>query len=363
MNINPNIFIYFDNQNIVLWDYLNHRQFHIDMAHLEKIIEYLTTQIDPDDSIQTNNLIQNDVISKEPYSKNKWSWDILARIFHTGTSNLSFDITPKNRKEWADVYLKSCKLTLSKPSPKLRFEEEDLSNPIHVPYPSQESIELHEAFTSRKTVREFEDRGLEKLKLGTILYYGLGYLREREASLDEHIPSDMRHRRSSPSGGGLNSIEGYLYIRNVDGIDPRIYYYNPLNHTLHKLGTTPPSLGDLMSGQHFIDNIAFGVFLTCRFDRMWWKYYHSRAYRVALMEAGHISQSLQLLATNEGLQTWISGAFSDDLVSKAIDLRNEFENPLLFVGAGYSQGNTFSKELDELLNNHQDKRNGLKEQY
>lgn len=106
-----------------------------------------------------------------------------------------------------------------------------------------------------------------------------------------------------------------------------------------------------MEGQHFIDDIPFGVFLTSRFDKMWWKYEHSRAYRVSILDIGHLSQTFQLVATASGLKTWLTAALTDSKIEKLLGLSNLSEQPMLFVGAGYSNGDVFSEELKTLLRN------------
>lgn len=113
--------------------------------------------------------------------------------------------------------------------------------------------------------------------------------------------------------------------------------------------TNRHALGDLLVGQHFASDLAFGIFLTSRFDKMWWKYPHSRAYRVSLLEIGHLSQTFQLAATGMGLRTWLSAAFKDSEVAHLLHLDNPNEQPILFVGAGQSNGDDLDIESRSLL--------------
>ena len=82
---------------------------------------------------------------------------------------------------------------------------------------------------------------------------------------------------------------------------------------------------------------------------MWWKYPHSQAYRVALLEVGHISQSLQLCATSLGLNTWLTAALSEQKIEKALYLPDLSEQVFLFFGAGNSNNQEIFSELEELL--------------
>ncbi len=110
-----------------------------------------------------------------------------------------------------------------------------------------------------------------------------------------------------------------------------------------------PALGHLLAGQHFINNLPLGLFITARFDKLWWKYEHSRAYRMAFVEAGHLSQTFQLVATALGLGTWLTGAFADRQVEALLKLEGSAEQPLFFVGCGASDGQAMCQEMRDLL--------------
>jgi SagB-type dehydrogenase family enzyme len=225
---------------------------------------------------------------------------------------------------------------------------------ISLPAPSlttSSETTLGQTLINRKTCRSFSDEAVSFSQMSTLLYLSLGYLKEREDDIDNSTPEGFGSRRSSPSGGGLNACDGYLYARNVSGLKPGIYYYHPELHALrpiHPLQDEP--LGLLLAGQHFINSLPFGVFITCRFDKLWWKYQHSRAYRMAFVEAGHISQTFQLVATALGLNTWLTGALTDDRVEALLGLENSAEQPLLFVGCGRGDGQAQCKELNLLIN-------------
>jgi len=176
----------------------------------------------------------------------------------------------------------------------------------------------------------FFKRSVSLHTLSNLLYLSLGYLKERE-------------------GGGLNSTEGYLYAYNIKGLGPGFYYYHPDKHALTLIKPINAPLATFVQGQHFVNNLPLGLFITSRFDKMWWKYPHSQGYRVSLLEAGHISQTLQLTATALGMRTWVTAALSEEKIEQALGLNNLCEQPLLFVGAGYSNGEALCDELKHLL--------------
>ena len=73
---------------------------------------------------------------------------------------------------------------------------------------------------------------------------------------------------------------------------------------------------------------------------------------MAYVEAGHISQTYQLVATAMGLSTWLTGAFTDNQVESLLGFEeNNPEQVLFFVGCGKSDGQVICRKLKSLLNN------------
>ncbi|MNO74968.1 Nitroreductase family protein [compost metagenome] len=221
---------------------------------------------------------------------------------------------------------------------------------IALPKPSLPVASLANVLIDRKTCRIFTGEAISLAAVSTLLYLSLGYLHERTNDIDEIVAEGLQARRSSPSGGGLNACEGFLQVQHVAGLKPGLYAYHPKEHALSFVRSLPSQrLGHLLCGQHFINNLPVGLFITCRFDKLWWKYEHSRAYRMAYVEAGHISQTFQLVATSLGLKTWLTGALTDDQVDALLGLEENPEQPLFFVGCGKSDGQVMCAELKLLL--------------
>ena len=91
----------------------------------------------------------------------------------------------------------------------------------------------------------------------------------------------------------------------------------------------------------FAGGVSFGVFITCRFDKLWWKYPRSRAYRVALLDAGALVQSFLLSSTDLGFHTWPTGQFYDEEINRLLGIDGVCESVLFFAGAGYGSGSAF----------------------
>ena len=349
MHINPYLFILARPPHQVIWDYLNHAQFELDLNYTQRLAQLIANP----EAFEYNNSIDRDffaagIISVEPLPPIEWHWDELSKIFHIGTKNLPQEHTPQNVQQWATHYLAHCAEVLATPPPPKRIA---LPNTPLIELPSCNASQalkgsLATALLNRKTSRSFTGQTLSLSHISTLLYLSLGYLNERKGEVNPSIPQGLEARRSSPSGGGLNACEGFLYAQRVSGLEPGIYAYHSDLHALSLVNALPDKpLGQLLCGQHFINSLPAGLFITSRFDTLWWKYEHSRAYRMAYVEAGHISQTFQLVATQLGLNTWLTGALTDDQVEALLGVENSPEQPLFFVGCGIGDGQVQCPEL------------------
>src|SRR4029078_9197009 len=64
----------------------------------------------------------------------------------------------------------------------------------------------------------------------------------------------------------------------------------------------------------YFANASAMVFFTAVFARQMWRYPYSRAYRAALIEAGHVCQTFLLTATSLGLAPYCVMGLADTLV-------------------------------------------------
>ncbi|VVM37405.1 hypothetical protein PS655_00092 [Pseudomonas fluorescens] len=352
MHINPYLFILPRSPGQIVWNYKNHTQHELDLNYASRLAQLINK---PDlfdtDNIIDIRLLNADILTVSKIDTPEWGWDELSKIYHIGTQNIPCEHPPQNIHEWARQYLAHCNEVLATPPPANDCPQLEPEQRIALPAPcALGNDSLQSALLQRKTCRSYTGAAMTLNDVGTLLYLSLGYLHEREQDSDDSIATGLGARRSSPSGGGLNACEGFLLARNVVDLEPGIYAYHPVDHSLSRVNSLPESaLGQLLGGQHFINNLPLGLFITARFDRLWWKYEHSRAYRMAFVEAGHLSQTFQLVATALGLNTWLTGAFADRQVEALLNLEGSAEQPLFFVGCGESDGQVMCSEMRELL--------------
>lgn len=173
---------------------------------------------------------------------------------------------------------------------------------------------------TRRSVRDYDEQALLTVEqLGHFLY--------RSARIQQVLPTgpDMPDFsfRPHPGGGAVHELNIYPVIGNCAGVPAGIYYYNPLDHALHKVAGD----GELMRRLLYIawitadrksqPQVFFGI--TARFQRLQWKY-ESMAYAVTLKNVGALYQTMYLVATAMGLAPCALGGGNSDLFGLAAGL-------------------------------------------
>ncbi len=168
----------------------------------------------------------------------------------------------------------------------------------------------------RESRRVFGRGPLRLCALADVLFAGLGVRGLLHDPVQGCLPLKL-----APSGGARNPIDGYLYALEVEGLPRGIYRYAGVGHTLEPVHLEARALPRLLlGGQPWVDGSAAVIFLVASFSRTAWKYRHPIAYRVVLLEAGHIAQNLQVAACDLGLAAAPTCAFSDSVAEAVLRL-------------------------------------------
>lgn len=189
------------------------------------------------------------------------------------------------------------------------------------------SASLGEALRSRRSTRTYVDGALELRELATLLDAAYG--------VTGAIPGTPQALRSAPSGGALYPLELYVSCQRVEGLDRALYHYDPLRHCLEllrPLGPTEES-GDLTPYPELLAKSAAFVVVTSMFWRSRFKY-GARAYRFALLEAGHVAQNFLLAAEALALAATPLGGFYDRLVDQFVGVDGIYEASLYVLPVG-----------------------------
>jgi putative peptide maturation dehydrogenase len=206
-----------------------------------------------------------------------------------------------------------------------------------------------ELLAKRRTCRNFDGTAvLDRTAFATMMRRVWGAIGTRELA-----PGAVAVKKNSPAGGGLHAIEAYVLVQRVEGLAPGIYHYLSMEHSLEPLRLlTSEEAADwahrFVAGQDWFGNVQAMVVMTARFDRLFWKYRrHSKAWRVAHLDVGHLSQTSYLSATELGLGSFVTGAINDRAVEEALDLPALREGPIAIVGFGPRSESRHHLELDE----------------
>lgn len=143
-------------------------------------------------------------------------------------------------------------------------------------------------------------------------------------------PSD---RRRVPSGGALYPLELYVVARRVDNLATGVYHFDPFDRALELLAAGEPALGDVFVDPAISENAAAILVVTGLFWRSRSKY-GLRGYRFTLLEAGHLVQTVQLLATEAEIDALPLGGFYDAALDRLVRADGVNESIVYAVAVG-----------------------------
>ncbi|WP_181770955.1 SagB/ThcOx family dehydrogenase [Amycolatopsis pittospori] len=241
-------------------------------------------------------------------------WGASARAFHFGTRSLrQTEFTTSETT--AKTLLEKAK---ANPPPSPVRPSGDFEA-IPLPEPSPEplnAIGLGEALRKRRSVREFGEEPLPLRALSALLTAA----RPTRPETHPDIPATGNVFKTSPSGGARHPTEVYVYARNVGGLECGVYHYDAFGHGLTPLGgkIDDDELVALAGDQEWTGNAGALLIYTSVIERNQWKYPVSRTYRILLMDVGHLSQTVYLLATALGLNITFTAALRDEMVEQLL---------------------------------------------
>ena len=252
----------------------------------------------------------------------EWSDWLPAGSFHFSTKDARYV-----RGNWSFDRLKS--LLPNTPQPKI-FKTVRGAKKL-LPLSTFPDSEFVRVLMARKTHREFSKKKvtLENVSDLLSLVWGVtGYL---------HSPifGELLHK-TSPSGGARHPGEVYLMALRVKGLRAGLYHYHPGQHHLKTISTnaTRDRAWLYCARQGYAKNAAALFLMTAVFPRTMWKYRHARAYRVVLLDAGHLCQTFCLVATWLGLAPFCTAALKDTLIEEDLGIDGIRESVLYVAGVG-----------------------------
>jgi SagB-type dehydrogenase family enzyme len=192
-----------------------------------------------------------------------------------------------------------------------------------------------ETLHARRTHREFAKAAVSLESVSNILQTTWGVQGYVQTNVFGKLPY-----KTSPSGGARHPIEVYLVALRVKGLNKGIYHYQAKDNHLTKI---PGKASARMASAYCADQPYFGeaaalFIMTAVFARTMWKYGRARAYRVVLLETGHLGQTFCLTATRLGLAPFTTAALKDSLIEKDLGIDGISESVLYVTGVGVPAG-------------------------
>lgn len=246
-------------------------------------------------------------------------WNPEAGFFHTATKHVRYWSPQESARRW--------RLRADDPMPS---PVKSYRGASRIKLPPVGGGEFTTLARERRTWRRFSPAPIAVDELASLLGLSVGVQKwvrvgRREVSL-----------KTSPSGGARHPVEAYVVVRNVRGLAKGLYHYHAGQHAMERLGRAPSAqrLASYMPASgHFLGASAF-VFFTAVLERQLWRYPYSRAYRAALIEAGHVGQTFCLAATALKLAPFSLMGLVDALIERDLGIDGITETVLYAAGVG-----------------------------
>jgi amino acid adenylation domain-containing protein len=164
-----------------------------------------------------------------------------------------------------------------------------------------------EAYLRHRSYRDYSDEPVAAQDLGALL------------SKLQSIELDGKPKYLYASAGGLYPVQIYLYAKDgrCENLRAGSFYYDPANGDLIDLDAAAAnvrSLYDPIINRPIFDQAAFALFLVADLEAIG-AMYPDRAIHYATLEAGHITQLLEMTAPDHGIGLCqIGGLETEDFV-------------------------------------------------
>ena len=209
------------------------------------------------------------------------------------------------------------------------FKEYTRFPQFSLPHPQLPSGSYKSLLRNRVSERNFDTKkSLELEDISEILFTGAGLN-------DGRLDAPTKEPRHHPSGGALYPLECYIAAFRVRSLPVGIYHYAPKSHALEHLVSAQKPAIVLEACKDLIpsENPAIVLMITGVWGRSYPKY-GELAYRLALLEAGHMMQNMLLAATSREIKSCPLVGFRIQMIAEALDISEEIEDPLYLAFLG-----------------------------
>ena len=174
----------------------------------------------------------------------------------------------------------------------------------------------------RRSIRHYGSGVITLKQVSEFLY--------RVARVRRVIPADPARptsyetsNRTYPSGGATYDLEIYVTFRDCVGVEPGVYHYDPVSHSLSLVSAGISDVTVLIERARRATGQPRGapvlVTLASRFSRLSWKY-RAIAYATTLKNVGVLYEAMYLAATAMGLAPCALGSGDSAIFSRITGL-------------------------------------------
>ena len=256
----------------------------------------------------------SDLARKEEEYLSEWRWSVPTGLMH-------FCLEDADIMSLEESEAMQRQRLLEEPQPPLLLRNSRRHAVASLPK-GQGGDPLLALMARRRTVRAAGAPSITVDQLSDCLFAGMG-ITGWTANCVGELPLGM-----TPSGGARNPYEAYVLARHVEGLKPGIYHYSALDHDLGYMGERLPRFSELVGAQDWADQMPCLLILVADLRRTMWKYHDPNAYRVVLIEAGHIGQNVMLAATHHGLSACPTAALCQQRIRDTLGLRRITDSPV-----------------------------------
>lgn len=187
--------------------------------------------------------------------------------------------------------------------------------------------ELATLLRRRRSARTFARAALPLKTVSSLLFAGYGVTERHASGLG---------LRTVPSGGALYPLDIYCVLQNVDGVEDGLYSFDPVDHSLarHQGQHVIEELKGAVVQPELVDNANVVFLIVAMFWRNRFKY-GPRAYRFALLEAGHVGQNIALATEEAGLGSISIGGTYDRRIDELLQIDGVNESIVYTMAAGH----------------------------
>jgi SagB-type dehydrogenase family enzyme len=350
MNLALSAFVFFvpTPDGIVAWQLKRHEQFLLEPDELMYLSILANSGSWTGSSEMLELFIQSGLIEDKSTweTRKNWDWDALSWIFHFGTSDLEFPNRALNPKDFCQFYLNYCSEI------QMSNQEFEVQQPDRAAFPLAQNLsafELAKILSARRTTRNFQET--DPINIDEIevflrpIFANQGF---ESSSQDCDQLATHSHFRSYPSAGGLHGeLITVLVPKKEDPDKLDVYSWNFSSNSLvntEKI-TNSSELSFALNGQFFFRNANFNIILSCNLSGLMHKYKHSKSLRMCYLDAGHISQNIQLMATASAFDCWITGSFHESSLLNISGISDLRTIPTMFLSVGKSHQNRIPEEF------------------